>query len=235
MIIIAGVEYMTVESIFGKQVARGRITNALTGLLVGLGIFLILSTINPRLLEVNFVAPEASIEFIGDGGVEPTKPPELTIQGNNLCERFETVQQPDALNVKQIVVCSTIKSNVENLLASAKQDGIILSGYGARSIKRQEELREQNCGGKDAVYDRKAKCNPPTAFPGNSMHNYGLAIDFLCVIDDQEGFVNVHEGNTHGTKREWTRPCFNWLRANANRFGLKELTTENWHWSTNGR
>jgi hypothetical protein len=54
MIIIAGVEYMTVESMFGKSAAKGRITNALTGLIIGLGIFLILSTINPKLLEVNF-------------------------------------------------------------------------------------------------------------------------------------------------------------------------------------
>lgn len=54
MIIVAGVEYMTVESIFGKSRAKGRITGAVTGLILGLGIFIILRTINPQLLEINF-------------------------------------------------------------------------------------------------------------------------------------------------------------------------------------
>lgn len=63
MIIIGGVEYMAVESIYGKSNARSRITNAVTGLLVALGIFLILSTINPKLLDVNFSTPEVSISY----------------------------------------------------------------------------------------------------------------------------------------------------------------------------
>ena len=63
MIIIAGVEYMAVESIYGKTNAKTRITDALTGLLIGLGIFLILSTINPRLLDVNFSPKGVSIGF----------------------------------------------------------------------------------------------------------------------------------------------------------------------------
>ncbi len=66
MIIIAGVEYMVVESIYGKSAAKERIINAVTGLLIGLGIFLILSTINPKLLEVNFAPPDVSISFVDD-------------------------------------------------------------------------------------------------------------------------------------------------------------------------
>jgi type 1 fimbria pilin len=54
MIVFAGVEYMTVESIYGKSNAKGRITGAVTGLILALGIFLILETINPQLLEINF-------------------------------------------------------------------------------------------------------------------------------------------------------------------------------------
>jgi hypothetical protein len=63
MIIIAGVQYMAVESIFGKTAAKERIVNALTGLLIGLGIFLVLSTINPKLLEVNFSPKEVTIGY----------------------------------------------------------------------------------------------------------------------------------------------------------------------------
>ena len=54
MIVIAGVEYMTVESIYGKSEAKTKITGAVTGLILALGIFLILGTIDKRLLEVNF-------------------------------------------------------------------------------------------------------------------------------------------------------------------------------------
>lgn len=54
MIIIAGVQFMTVESIYGKTDARSKISNALIGLILALGIFVILETINKKLLEVNF-------------------------------------------------------------------------------------------------------------------------------------------------------------------------------------
>lgn len=64
MIIIAGVQYMTEESIYGKSNARSRITNAVTGLLLALGIFIILNTINPRLVEdINFAPPTVLIEY----------------------------------------------------------------------------------------------------------------------------------------------------------------------------
>lgn len=54
MIVIAGVQYMTVESIYGKSNARQRIVGAVGGLILALGIFIILNTINPQLLQINF-------------------------------------------------------------------------------------------------------------------------------------------------------------------------------------
>jgi|TARA_Y100000114_G_scaffold126785_1_gene123285 hypothetical protein len=50
------------------------------------------------------------------------------------------------------------------------------------------------------------------AKPGTSNHESGLAIDF---------------SNTPG--------AYAWLKANAGRFGLKNLPSEPWHYSTNGR
>ena len=51
------------------------------------------------------------------------------------------------------------------------------------------------------------------------MHEQGLSIDF-----------------TQGG-RTLTRSSsgYQWLRANAGRFGLRNLPSEPWHWSTNGR
>lgn len=79
MIIIAGVQYMTVESFYGKGDAKKKITSALMGLILALGIFLILNTINPRLLEVNF-GKDIGMATLGivndpaeqDGGVSGT-------------------------------------------------------------------------------------------------------------------------------------------------------------------
>ena len=50
MIIIGGIEYMGEESVFGKTKARARITSALLGLVIALGSYAILNTINPDLL-----------------------------------------------------------------------------------------------------------------------------------------------------------------------------------------
>jgi len=235
MIIIAGVEYMVQESMFGKSAAKSRIANALSGLIVGLSIYLILSTINPQLLEVNFSPPVQELLVIGDGGVEPVDLPSFDIPGNSLCSSFTTINQPGAIRAKKFSVCSTIAPKINNLLKDAKADGIILSAYGARETKKQIELRVKNCGGTAQVYNPKATCKPPTALPGQSMHESGLALDFICVDGNKEGTVNVHEGNTNGTKKEWTRGCYEWIKKNASKYGLKGLKSENWHWSTTGR
>ena len=63
-------------------------------------------------------------------------------------------------------------------------------------------------------------CNPPTARPGSSMHERGLAIDFSC-----NGGGAIRRGNS----------CWNFLAANANSYGLYNLPSEPWHWSTKGR
>ena len=59
------------------------------------------------------------------------------------------------------------------------------------------------------------------------MHEQGLAVDF------------TFEGGTICYPRRASacsgNVAFDWLRANAGRFGLQVLDTEAWHWSTNGR
>jgi cell wall-associated NlpC family hydrolase len=109
MIVIAGVEYMTVESIYGKSNARNRILGAVTGLILSLGIFLILNTINPRLLEVNFQAPEVNINIqqlasIGAADIDPTVT--ATLDANNISYLEDSnifcPREGGASNIKQI-------------------------------------------------------------------------------------------------------------------------------------
>jgi len=53
MIIIGGLEYMTSELISNKEHGKERITNAIFGLLLALGAWTILNTINPNLLKTD--------------------------------------------------------------------------------------------------------------------------------------------------------------------------------------
>ena len=87
-----------------------------------------------------------------------------------------------------------------------------------RSMSRQAELRVENgCGAGEAdIHNPDAVCRIPTARPGFSMHNAGLAVDFANCP-------------TRGT------PCFNWLTDNMPAGFLVNLPEEPWHWSTNGQ
>lgn len=128
----------------------------------------------------------------------------------------------DLVTVRGITVDAAIAGQVEALLAAAEADGFTFTGGGYRSPERQVELRRQNCGTSYyAVYEMpSSQCSPPTARPGRSMHERGLAIDFNC------------RGELVDSRSD---PCFRWLDANAGRFGLSNLPSEPWHWSVNGQ
>ncbi len=62
MITIGGFQYMASESVFSKSAGRERIQNAVVGLLIALLIWLILFTINPKLLEFDIKVNKLNIE-----------------------------------------------------------------------------------------------------------------------------------------------------------------------------
>jgi hypothetical protein len=100
-------------------------------------------------------------------------------------------------------------------------DGLNLCGNGYRDPAAQIALREANCGSSHyAIYEAPSSaCSPPTAPPGTSQHELGLAIDFTC-----------NGGGALGS----SSPCFSWLQANAASYGLYNLPSEPWHWSNDG-
>ena len=93
-----------------------------------------------------------------------------------------------------------------------------LGGWVWRSNARQIELRGEHCGTTPYdIYEKPAnQCSPPTARPGYSSHQDGLAIDFYC----QAGILT---NNNCGD-------AFRWLDCNAARYGLINLPSESWHW-----
>jgi hypothetical protein len=119
-----------------------------------------------------------------------------------------------------IQIAGAIAPQVERLLADAYDAGIGMCGNGYRDPADQIALRRAHCGTSNyAIYQAPASaCSPPTARPGESMHEQGLAIDFTV------GGSTIGSGSA----------AFNWLRANAANYGLYNLPSEPWHWSVSG-
>ena len=147
----------------------------------------------------------------GSGSTTTTTPP-----GGN-----SPYPTPALTTVNGITVASSIATRVRGLLNAASADGINLTGYGYRDFNAQIALRRQNCGTTQyAIWEMPPDaCSPPTARPGHSYHERGLAIDFMA----NGRFINSR-----------SNPGFVWLAANAGRFGFYNLPSEPWHWDTRG-
>ena len=120
-----------------------------------------------------------------------------------------------------VQIAGDISAAVERLLTDASEAGITMCGYGYRDPADQIAVRRANCGSSTyAIYQAPASyCSPPTARPGTSMHEQGLAIDFTS-----------GGGSTIG----WGSAAYDWLRDNASNYGLYNLPGEPWHWSVDG-
>jgi zinc D-Ala-D-Ala carboxypeptidase len=133
---------------------------------------------------------------------------------------------PGLVTVGGITVASSLGPNLQALLDAARADGIVLGGSGYRSPDAQAALRRAN-GCPDVWTSPASSCRVPTAIPGSSEHEKGLAVDF------------TYQGRTICFPRPSSscqgNRAFDWLRANAGRFGLRNLPSEAWHWSTTGR
>ncbi len=124
------------------------------------------------------------------------------------------------VTVNGIRVHQDIANNLANLLNAASAAGIQLGGGGYRDPQAQIATRRNNCGSSSyAIYQAPASsCSPPTARPGQSMHERGLAVDFTS------GGGTLTRGSA----------AFAWMKANAGQYGFYNLPSEPWHWSTNG-
>ena len=125
-------------------------------------------------------------------------------------------------NVWGIVVDVQIAEQLEGLLVAMEAEGFILGGGGYRDNSRQIELRRQHCGTSEyAVYQMPAsQCSPPTARPGFSQHQFGLAVDF------------THNGRII---RSRNTAVFQAMARIAPDYGFVNLPSEPWHWSTTGQ
>lgn len=128
----------------------------------------------------------------------------------------------EIVTVRGFRVHQSIANNVDRMIGDAAAAGITLGGWGWRDNSTQIRLRKAHCGTSDyAIYQMpSSQCSPPTARPGASMHERGMALDL------------TYGGRTIGTR---SSAAYKWLAANAANYGFYNLPSEPWHWSTNGR
>jgi D-alanyl-D-alanine carboxypeptidase len=116
---------------------------------------------------------------------------------------------------------TTVHRNVayayRRMVDDAKKAGISISGGGFRTQQRQIELRKIN-GCPNVWTAAASSCRVPTAIPGRSLHEIGMAVDI-----------------TSGGKTLTSRSAaFKWLQAHADEYGFRNLPSEPWHWSITG-
>jgi hypothetical protein len=142
--------------------------------------------------------------------------------GLELVEHLRVGGEAPIVEVRGFYVHEAIAGSVRQLVEGAALAGIDLQGIAHRPVERQIELRQQNCGPTPYdIYEKPAGlCAPPTAKPGRSLHEMGLALDFR----------NGPNGIT--SRRD---PAFQWLARHAPSYGLHNLPAEPWHWSVTGQ
>jgi len=123
----------------------------------------------------------------------------------------------DTTSVNGVTVHRNVAFAFRRMIADAKADGIALSGGGFRTRQRQIELRKIN-GCPDVWSAPASSCRVPTAIPGRSLHELGLAVDVTS------GGRTLTAGS----------PGFKWLSAHAAAYGFVNLPSEPWHWSITG-
>lgn len=139
-----------------------------------------------------------------------------------ILQKLTVIKLRDPQSTTTTLIHRCLKSSVENLLNTynslQSNPSHKLGGWVWRSHAKQIELRKKHCGlSQYDVWEKPSSaCSPPTARPGYSSHQDGLAIDFYCA----EG--TLRSNNCGG--------AFKWLKCNAANYGLINLPSENWHW-----
>ncbi|WP_436533551.1 D-alanyl-D-alanine carboxypeptidase family protein [Actinoplanes sp. HUAS TT8] len=128
-----------------------------------------------------------------------------------------TFKITDTTQVYGVTVNRVVAFAFKRMIDAAQADGVPMSGGGFRTTQRQIELRKIN-GCPDVWTAPSSSCRVPTAIPGRSLHEIGLAVDISS------------GGKTISSKT----PAFKWLTLHAKEYGFVNFPAEAWHWSISG-
>lgn len=133
----------------------------------------------------------------------------------------------DTVIIHNVRVGKSIETQARRLLDALVAANINFDGTTSwRTYEKQVELRKTN-GCPDIINSPSNACKVPTAKPGTSRHEAGVAFDFQ------------YEGKTlcfpNATCVKGTNPLYDWLVANAEDYGFYKNSKEAWHWSVDGK
>jgi hypothetical protein len=121
-----------------------------------------------------------------------------------------------------VLIDSRYADKVVAMYADAKKSGVDLVAIG--SYRTHEHQIDASGNGS----------NPGYAKPGFSRHETGRAIDFLD--DNKNRTANCRDGNMEGSRCvSRGNAIWEWMDANALKYGYKQLLSESWHWSPDGQ
>ncbi|MCO8277294.1 M15 family metallopeptidase [Actinoplanes sp. TRM 88003] len=123
----------------------------------------------------------------------------------------------DTMTVYGTTVHKSVAYAFKRMVDDARANGIAISGGGFRTKERQIELRKIN-GCPDVWTAPSSSCRVPTAVPGRSLHELGMAVD-------------ITSGGKTLTR---SSPAYKWLVLHAKAYGFVNLPSEPWHWSITG-
>ncbi|MBK5215233.1 MAG: hypothetical protein JJE53_00265 [Candidatus Pacebacteria bacterium] len=186
MIVIGGVQYMGDESIFGKTEAKDRITKAIFGLLIALGSYALLNTINPDLLGGRGVTIKA-VSVVIDPEVHGDTP-QSAISGK-YCNGKYTSGDVWASDKKErdAVITAGITVNSPNCTKVGQSGCTSLAGLNTSSVIA---LKKSTCPSCDIVITGGTECwlhsNKTLHLPGNSFVDLRLTTSLVKYVDESK-------------------------------------------------
>ena len=187
MLVIGGIQYMGSELISSKEAAKSQVTNALLGLLVAFSAWMILNTINPKLLDfcLSKNLPTVKFTISEDIGDEAT-----TYDGKNIVQ-YETYKEWAANNAcpgqtgKESETCIKLETTT------------LPKKYPNKSLEKDTLLKMQD-------FDNRMKsvgivwyiteAFPPTSVHRSRCHNNGTCLDLNITDPTPEKIKKVIDG-----------------------------------------
>lgn len=213
MIVKGGIEYMTSEISSSKEGGKRSITNAILGLAIALSAYLIINTINPRLLNVcfnNFPKAKITITGIGpdagDNIFDPAfktggAPYKLKGFGSPGATRASNLLQFHEWKINRLVVHSsdntmTIELEKGGVIDKDSKVNILPGWQGYESIGKGRNGDFKTPKGEWFIME--VKHTPGISQYNNEGSNMGYAFWKLNAMTDGERGIGIH-GNIDGT------------------------------------
>lgn len=129
--IVIGIQYMTVGSVTGKIDARKKMLNVLLGLLVALGMFVILSTINPNLLNLEPNIEDVSLTALGDDNAPDIVPGQGGSKSLNEIAQITGIYCPQTGGKAELPkIIASVQQNASKFMYSQPGRGKVCSDNG---------------------------------------------------------------------------------------------------------